>query len=206
MKNILTKIKWVGGLLVVFLLILATNLLDRKHIKNVRNSVSTMYQDRLIVKNLIYTISNLTEEKRVAFLLSDSSFYATKSKTTNDSIYVLITNFSNTRLTPNETRYLERLYADFKEVEAMEKQALQTPSNLKSKKWRDTMQTKLFRLKTNLNALSEIQVEEGKRELARVNRAFNTIDLFTNIEIAFLVVIGIIAQLIVLYPIKKEKE
>lgn len=206
MKNILNKIMWVGGLLVIFLLVLATNLVDRRHIKDVRRSVSTMYEDRLIVKNLIYNMSNLTEEKRVAFLLSDSDFYSTKSKKVNDSIYILIDKFSNTKLTSNETRYLERLYGNFKEVEVMENQTLTNKAILESKEWRNTMQTKLERLKNNLNSLSDIQIDEGKRELARVNRAFNTIDLFTNIEIAFLVAIGIIAQIIVLYPVKKEKE
>ncbi len=206
MKNVLNKIMWVGGLLFVFLLVLATNLLDRKHIKGVRSSVSTMYEDRLIVKNLIYNMSNLTEEKRVAFLISDSDFYSTKSATINDSIYRLIDKFSNTKLTSNETRYLERLHGNFKEVQAMENQILTNKAILDNKEWRNTMQTKLERLKKNLNSLSDIQIDEGKRELARVNRAFNTIDLFTNIEIAFLVVIGIIAQIIVLYPVKKEQE
>lgn len=206
MKNILNKIMWVGGLLFIFLLVLATNLIDRRHIKDVRASVSRIYKDRLIVKNLIYNISNLTEEKRIAFLLSDSSFYSTKSTTINDSIYTLIDKFSNTRLTSNETRYLERLYDNFKEVEAMENQILTNKAILEDKEWKEKMKTNLFRLRKNLNSLSDIQIDEGKRELARVNRAFNTIDLFTNIEIAFLVLIGIIAQIIVLYPLKKEKE
>lgn len=206
MKHILSKIMWVGGLLFVFLLILATNLLDRRHIKDVRSSVSTMYEDRLIVKNLIYDISNLTQEKRIAFLISDVEFYSKRNKNVNDSIFSLVNKFSNTRLTANEKLYLERLHNNFKEVEALENQILTNKSILENKEWKNNMKIKLFRLKSNLNSLSDIQIDEGKRELARVNRAFNTIDLFTNIEIVFLIAIGIIAQIIVLYPVKKEKE
>ncbi|AFM04046.1 hypothetical protein Fleli_1632 [Bernardetia litoralis DSM 6794] len=204
MKNTVKKIMWVVGILFIFLLILATNLIDRDHIKGVRSSVSTMYQDRLIVKNLIYTISNLTQEKRIAFLLSDSNFYSIENGAVNDSIYTLINKFSSTQLTTNETHYLERLYNNFKDVEALENQTLSDATIFENKEWKDNMKIKLLRLRNNLNTLSEIQLDEGKRELARVNRAFNTIDLFTNIEIAFLVVIGVITIIIALYPIKKE--
>jgi endonuclease III len=164
-----------------------------------------MYKDRLIVKNIIFNISQLTEEKKIAFLLSDSSFYSTKAKSVNDSIYTLIDKFSNTVLTQNEVQYLERLHGNFKEVEAMENQTVNTKTVLLNEEWRKKMETELSRIRKNLNFLSDIQIDEGKRELARVNRAFNTIDLFTNIEIAFLVVLGIIALLIVILPLKKEK-
>ncbi|WP_338793621.1 chemotaxis protein [Bernardetia sp. MNP-M8] len=206
MKNTVKKIMWITGILFIFLLVLATNLIDRDHIKGIRASVSTMYKDRLIVKNLIYNISNLTQEKRIAFLLSDSNFYSTKNAAINDSIYTLIDKFSKTQLTSNETHYLERLYNNFKDVEVLENQSLNNRDILQDKEWRNTMETKLLRLRNNLNSLSDIQINEGKRELARVNRAFNTIDLFTNIEIAFLVIIGIITLLIVLYPTKQEKQ
>jgi len=206
MKKILNKIKWVGGLLFVFLLILATNLLDRRHIEGVRNSVATIYEDRLIVKNLIYNISTLTEEKRIAFLLSDTDFYTTKSTVINDSISILLDNFSSTNLTYNEKKYLERLRNDFKNIEKIEKQTLNDNTIIKNKEWRENMKIQLSHLRKNLDNLAIIQVEEGKRELNRVNRAFNTIDLFTNIEIMFLIVISIIVQIIILYPVKEEKE
>ncbi len=206
MKNVVNKVLWVAGLLFIFLLVLGTNLIDRDHIKGVRASVSTMYKDRLIVKNLIYNISNLTQEKRVAFLISDSDFYSKKVKNVNDSIYTLIDKFTSTRLTENERKYLERLYDNFEDVEALENQISSDVTIFQNKEWRGKMETKLLRLRNNLSSLSDIQVDEGARELARVNRAFNTIDLFTNIEIAFLVVIGIIAHIIVLYPTGKEKD
>jgi len=206
MKNVVNKIKWAGGLLFVFFLILATNLLDRRHIEGVRNSVATIYEDRLIVKNLIYNISTLTEEKRIAFLLSDTDFYTKKSTIINDSISILLDNFSSTSLTYNEKKYLERLRNDFKNIEKIEKQTLNDNAIIKNKEWRDNMKIQLSYLRKNLDNLAVIQVEEGKRELNRVNRAFSTIDLFTNIEIMFLIVIGIIVQIIILYPVKKEKE
>jgi hypothetical protein len=109
MNNVINKIKWAGGLLFVFFLILATNLLDRRHIEGIRNSVSTIYEDRLLVKNLIYNISTLTEEKRIAFLLSDTDFYTKKSIIINDSIYHLLADFSATSLTYNEKKVFRKI-------------------------------------------------------------------------------------------------
>ena len=206
MNNVLKKVMWIAGVLVVFLLILATNLIDRNHIKGVRASVSTMYKDRLIVKNIIFNISQLTEEKRIAFLLSDSTFYSTNSKKVDDSIYTLIDRFSNTVLTPNEVLYLERLHNNFEKIRALENQVSANKSYFEDEVWRKDMETHFFRVRKNLNSLSDIQIDEGKRELARVKRAFNTIDLFTNIEIAFLVVLGITALALVIFPVLKSKE
>lgn len=206
MNNAINKIKWVIGLAFVFFLILGTNLLDRRHIEGVRNSVSTIYEDRLIVKNLIYNVSTLTEEKRIAFLLSDTDFYTKKSTIVNDSIYALLDDFSSTALTYNEKKYLERLRNDFKNIEIIEKQPLNDSSIVNNPAWRAKMETQLSYLRKNLDRLAVIQVEEGKRELVRVNRAFSTIDLFTNIEIVFLIVIGLIVQIIILYPIKESKK
>ncbi len=206
MNNVLKKVMWVGGVLFVFFIVLATNLIDRNHIKGVRASVSTMYKDRLIVKNMLFNISQLTQEKRIAFLLSDSSFYSTRAKNVNDSIYILIDKVSNTVLAQNEVKYLERLHGNFEDVEAMENKTLKDKTVLQDAEWRKKMDVNLFRIRKNLNLLSDIQIDEGKRELSRVNRAFNTIDLFTNMEIAFLVVLGVIALAVVVFPVLKSKE
>ncbi len=204
MKNIINKIKWTCGLLFVFFLILATNLLDRRQVEGVRNSVTTIYEDRLLVKNLIYNISTLTEEKRIAFLLSDTDFYTKKSTIINDSIYTLLNNFSNTNLTYNEKKYLERLNKNFKDIEIIEKQTLNDSSIIKNNDWRNNMTNQLSYLRKHLDLLAIIQVEEGKRELTRINRAFSTVDLFTNIEVIFLIAIGVIIQIIILYPTKNK--
>jgi hypothetical protein len=204
MNNIVNKIKWTGGLLFVFFLILATNLLDRRQVEGVRNSVATIYEDRLIVKNLIYNISTLTEEKRIAFLLSDADFYIKKSTIINDSISTLLDNFSNTSLTYNEKKYLDRLNKNFKTIEIIEKKTLNDSSIIKNNDWRNNMTSQLSYLRKHLDLLAIIQVEEGRRELTRINRAFSTVDLFTNIEVMFLIAIGIIIQIIILYPTKNK--
>jgi len=48
------KVKWVLGILIVFILILATNLIDRNNFIRVKDSVVTIYEDRLIASDLVF--------------------------------------------------------------------------------------------------------------------------------------------------------
>ena len=47
------KIKWTLGILMVFVLIVTTNLIDRNNFVRVKDSVVSIYEDRLVAKNLI---------------------------------------------------------------------------------------------------------------------------------------------------------
>jgi len=48
------KAKWILGILMVFVLIIATNLIDKNNFLKVRDSVVTIYEDRLVAKDLIF--------------------------------------------------------------------------------------------------------------------------------------------------------
>lgn len=77
-NNIMTfynKIKWVLGILMIFILILSTNLIDRNNFIRVEDSVVTIYEDRIIANDLIFDISKSIHEKEIAIVSSDSSFF-----------------------------------------------------------------------------------------------------------------------------------
>lgn len=68
------KIKWVLSILMVFVLIVTTNLIDRNNFIRVKDSVVTIYEDRLIAKDLIFEMSKAVQEKEVAVAASDTTF------------------------------------------------------------------------------------------------------------------------------------
>ena len=74
------KVKWVLGILVVFLLIVATNLIDRNNFVRVRESVETLYEDRLIANDLLFELAKTVQENEIAVHLSDTSFSENKKK------------------------------------------------------------------------------------------------------------------------------
>ncbi len=73
--------KWIYGiknkltasivLLALCLLVLLSNYLDRLHTENVKNSISTMYQDRLIVEEYILKMTQNTYQIREILIKDD---------------------------------------------------------------------------------------------------------------------------------------
>lgn len=74
------KIKWVLGILIIFALIITTNLIDKNNYSKVGNSIVTIYEDRLIAKDLIFKISNAIHKKEVAAISANTAFFETTNK------------------------------------------------------------------------------------------------------------------------------
>tara|TARA_R110002072_G_scaffold299148_1_gene474067 strand:- start:1404 stop:2015 length:612 start_codon:yes stop_codon:yes gene_type:complete len=198
------KIKWISGLLVVFLLILTTNLLDRQHFQTIKNSVVSIYEDRLTASDLIFKLSEEIEKKNLALVTSDSNFFDLENKTSNQTIDLLIDKYFETVLTQDEEREIEMFHSDFKELKKLESSELNSldyPVNSSSNK----LLLKIRGLKNNLSNLSKIQLSEGEKQLSIASKSVSAVVLFTRIEIVFLVIIGLFIQAIILYNPKRSR-
>lgn len=193
------KIKWILGILLVFVLIAITNLIDRNNFVRVRDSVVTIYEDRLVAKELIFEMSKSVNKKEIALVANDSSFFVEKNPMVNTQIESFLSRFEQTKLTPDESKIFEELKSNFKSLFTSETNL--TSANLKAN-------TKALRfisnIKDNLDDLSKIQISEGSRQLAISKKAINTVELFTQIEIYFLIFLAIVIQIIVIYNPKEK--
>ena len=194
------KIKWILGILIVFVLIIATNLIDRNNFITVRDSVVTIYEDRLIAKHLIFEISKAVHEKEIAIVSSDSVFYSQENSRTNENIQNLIDRFELTKLTKTERNVFKDLKENLQTLTDLENTFVNSKFQEKSR-----VLSHLSRVKENLFDLSEIQLSEGSNQVSISKRAVDTIELFTQIEIYVLVFLAIIIQIIIMYK-PKEKE
>ncbi|MFK7756961.1 MAG: MCP four helix bundle domain-containing protein [Flavobacteriales bacterium] len=194
------RIKWVLGILVVFGIVIATNLIDRKNFKQMKDSVETIYADRLVAKDLIFQISNAVHDKELALANMDSTFFLNNSSKVNAELSEMVAHYEETTLTPDELKSFELLKGDIRSMTQAEKAF--TSGNFENKK---PLKAELVGAKTHLSDLAQIQLEEGNRELAKGKRALETVELFTQIEIYLLIFLGIIVQVIVLYRPNKEK-
>ncbi|AUS06562.1 MCP four helix bundle domain-containing protein [Pseudotamlana carrageenivorans] len=193
------KLKWVLGILMVFVIIITTNLIDRNNFVRVRDAVSTIYEDRIIANDLIFDMQKLLHEKELAVALSDSTFLNTESSTFNADLKALISRFEQTKLTPQEAIVFEDLKSNFEVLYNYDLKALQSNLNYKS-----NIVHKFSKVKANLNDLSKIQLREGRRQMAISKKAVDTVELFTDIEIYILVFLAIIVQVIVMYNPKEK--
>ena len=171
--TVYNKIKWTLGILSVFFIILATNLIDRKNFNIVKNSVETIYADRLLAQDILLDLSGLIWEKELAQIKYDRLQFDNKNVTINTRAEELINLFSETKLTRKEEIVLGQLQKNFTSLKEYERTEIQLP-NPKFSEY-------LALIKDNLDDLSEIQIEEGKRELFESKRAIASVDLFTHL-------------------------
>ncbi len=193
------KIKWVLGILMVFVLIVATNLIDRSNFIQVRDSVVTIYEDRLIANDLIFEISKLVQEKEIAVALSDSIFYSQKNSKINNNIQEFVSRFEQTKVTVNERRVFDELKNNLEALKNSENTFIQSKFIQK-----EMLVKHIANVEENLHELSKIQLNEGQRQMLISKRVLDTVELFTQIEIYFLIVLAIIVQIIVIYKPKEE--
>lgn len=193
------KLKWILGILMIFVLIIATNLIDKNNFVRVRDSVVTIYEDRLIANDLIFKMLQLVQEKEIAVAVSDSTFFKDKNLKVNTNLQSLVSRFEQTKLTTQETKVFNSLKNNLKSLISSESQFLNSDYSDKSK-----IVNNIENLKTNLNDLSKIQLNEGSRQMLISKSAVDTVELFTQIEIYFLVILAIIIQIIVMYTPKEK--
>ncbi|MBU3820621.1 MCP four helix bundle domain-containing protein [Flavobacteriaceae bacterium XHP0103] len=188
------KIKWVLGILLVFILILITNLVDKNNFTRVKDSVVTIYEDRLIASDIVFEMFKLVKEKEVAAKLSDTTFYNHKNEMINASINDLVFRFENTKLTTKELSIFNDLKDNLESLKRAEKTFMESHYNTKS-----NPEALIAKINNNLDELSEIQLIEGRRQMSITKKALSTVELFTQIEIGILIFLAIVIQIIVMY-------
>ena len=193
------KVKWILGILMIFVLIIATNLIDKNNFERVRDSVVTIYEDRLIANDLIFEMLKSVQQKELAVSLSDSTFFKNQNSKVNDNLQSLVSRFEQTKLTLEEAQVFNDLKSNVQSLLDSEGQFSNSNYTDNSKVVSD-----IESLKTNLNDLSKIQLNEGSRQMSISRRALDTVELFTQIEIYILVFLAILIQIIVIYNPKEK--
>lgn len=180
------KIKTTTLIFSVLCLILLTNIQERMMIKRLNESVTSIYEDRVVVGNYILQLSNHIEE--ISQLLKSN--VTLNSKTIRaylaqiDTINVA---YDKTILTDKEkinfkqlTNYIEQIKSD------VDKSAYSSALN------------KSLEAEKTLRILSSIQVEEGKNKLDEVLSMTSTRSFLSYLEIVIIIIISILIQKIVL--------
>lgn len=182
----------------IFLLIITTNLIDRNNFLRVKDSVIAIYEDRLVVKGLIFEISSRIHQKELAIVEADSSFYKQSNPIVNKAIEEYINEYEQTQLTIDERNIFNDFKADFQLLKSLESVYVNSDWNNSA-----ALLEQISAIKENLHKLSKIQLVEGRRQLNISQRAIDTVELFTQIEIYVLIFLAILIQIIVIYNPKE---
>lgn len=188
------KLKWIASILLVFFIVLITNIIDRENFNRLSYSVTTMYEDRIVACDLIFEMSSIMQKKQVAALTSDTVFFTKRNEPLNQELQHKVDSYSRTRLTEEEKEVFTQLKSELIKLKESESRALAVSSN--------EMLSRIQNVDMLLNDLSKIQIQEGKRQVSISNRAKDAINLFTQGEIIFLIIMAVLVQIIILYKPK----
>ncbi|GAL01842.1 hypothetical protein JCM19314_2196 [Nonlabens ulvanivorans] len=194
------KIKWSVGLFLVIGLILATNFIDRNNFKRVQDSVSTIYEDRLVAKDLIYDIQLEIHEKELLIALNNTTAYLSQKNKAQDELNDSMTQFSTTKLTLEEEKVFNNLQTELAALFTLENATDFTAVNGQDN---SRLQQQLDLINETLLKLSDIQIKEGNRQMHIGKKAMASMELLTQMEVWIMIVLGVIIQVIILYNPKK---
>ena len=203
--NIPAKITCSLVLVSTFLLILTTGRSNVKNFNNIQTSIENIYEDRLVVKGIIFDISSLLYNKQIAVLSKDMKFYEEQNTIINEKIMNLLVSFRATYLTTDEETNLEEFSEAFNELQVFEKKEIKsqldifTANNLLLNKFKEQMSL----LHEKLKVLSSIQISEGKLKLKRSEEAVESMRMFESIENIALIIISILLIIVIFFPKNK---
>ncbi len=194
--NFRQKFNLALALLAVFFLILATNLVDRRHFETAQEALTSVYEDRVVAQHYIFEISTIVYQKEQQFIENNTNKWSVE----NDArIEELIEKFAGTKLTTSERRQFESLKEHLITLERIETKYRENSINNNTQ-----VIPEIFKhIKNDLNDLAETQILESKSKMFLAQKSLNTTNLLSNLELGLLIIVGIAIQFVIFYRIKK---
>lgn len=194
LKKYSNKTKAAFILLIIMILILFSNFNTLRNSKKANENINTIYNDRLVVAYYIFQYAN-----EIHFIRSEvqkanlkSNYKSNQIRKSLEIIHDIDDLYVKTVLTPKEKTQFNAFLASCFKIE----------KDAKNEDWNLLLQSSNEALKT-LNNLSEIQIKEGKTQLASANAMHNDNNSLGQLQISLLIVLGGITFYLLI--IKKRK-
>lgn len=184
--SIKNKLAASGALLSLCLLVLFSNYIDRDHTQNVKNSISTLYEDRLIAEGYILKMTSGVYQIKEAINADMND--ANKNNTINNLLLYIkeISNaYQKTKFTDVEKKKADELLNTLRELE---------PPYL------NNIQIKLAFANSALiilNELSAIQLEESKQIMDSAETLYLSGKTSSQFVFAIIIIILLVLQALV---------
>jgi len=201
--SIKQKITAATLLLVVLVLVLLNNLDQNRQFKKMVNSFSSLYEDRLVAESYIFKISeqlyqkDLTLEKP-ALPQEHKDMYRHVALQSGKAISHLIDQYRKTEFTMNERKYFDSLLSGIERLDRVEKAYIAADSySANDLILKDTIKALVGINLQYLDALSDIQVNEGKKMTKVSKAALISNAASSQLETSFLIIIAIVIQILI---------
>lgn len=186
------KFKAAIAMLIVFLIVMATNLIDTQHFSTIQKSYTSVYEDRLLAENYLFQISRYLHERNLSLALEKHDAIMV-SDTLDYFVNDVILKYELTKLTLEERQYFESLKIGLERLKTMENELKKTITSSEEYKLQIDFTDQIQMTWADLNGLSQIQLSESKKLVQDSDQIINTHNNITSqLEIAILIVLGLI--------------
>lgn len=213
MQDSYTKRRKIRAFLIISILLLmlyAKNLLERQSFKNISKTFTEVYNDRLVVESYIFVISEKLFQ--IQKLIDHCDMDYDYSKVINeiaayeDQILSVLTEFEQTKLTQEESNYLN----DFKKIitqdlNIMSYDLLFSDSSKVNREQVKIYDKKISDARKDLDNLSNIQLQEGERIIAKAKNLINRSQIWAQFEVAILIILVVVMFLFLFRPIRRNE-
>jgi len=192
----LSKAWMILGLVAVLVLVFVIRKANIINCQQVQRSIHGINDDRLVVMGFIVDLASAVHQKELAAVTSDRSFYQNTKSTVDNHMRLLVEKFQATTLTIEERRKLDQFRQRSEVLIQAESQLTFTDPAL----FADSMQkilSNISDMKQDLRGLSQIQTDEGQRQLQLSINANSTMEYTGSLSkytaiVILLIMIGII--------------
>lgn len=196
------KLKVAIILTVLIVMIFGKNILERRNFTQLGNSFVSFYEDRLVVESYIFSISG--KLFRIKLLVnhcqfeSDYSHVIDEISTYENEILQLVKEFEDTKLTITEAGFLSDFKKIIQENLKIADYALlySNDSGINAAKVTE-YNSSIERALVDLEKLSLIQIEEGKKLAANSDKVVHRSKIWSQFEVAALVILIVIIYLLI---------
>lgn len=183
------------ALLTVFVLVLATNLIDKQHFSELQESFTAVYKDRLMAEIYLFELSRHLQDKK-DMLEGQEQISIRANNALTDSIRNIIEKYEATKLTVDEAIYFQSLKSHLDTLETMEN-SLESTQVAHEQQLKYDINEEFHFIRGEMEALSQIQVKEGKRLIQASYRTIASSHLTSQLEISILIILGLIIQVLI---------
>lgn len=214
MDSSVLKRKKVRAMLIIgvlLLLIYVKNLIERQAFKDISNTFTEVYNDRLVVEGYIFQISEklfqiqkLVDHCDVGY---DYSKVIDEIAGHEKSILAIVEDFEATNLTEQEDEYL----TDFKKIivndlSIKSYNLLYSDSSGVNQSQVKLYDQKITQARKDLENLSKIQMEEGEKLISKAKVQINRSQIWAQFEVALLIVLIIVIYILLFRKSEGQSE
>ncbi|GMQ31285.1 MCP four helix bundle domain-containing protein [Algoriphagus confluentis] len=213
MQDSYTKRRKIRAFIIISVLLLmlyAKNLLERQSFKNISTTFTEVYNDRLVVESYIFDISEKLFQ--IQKLIDHCDVEYDYSKVINEistyevQILEVVTEFEQTKLTPEEATYLN----DFKKIITQDLniksyELLYSDSSGVNRAQVRIYDKKISDARKDLDNLSNIQLQEGERIITKAKTLINRSQIWAQFEVAILIILVVVMFLFLFRPVRRNE-